>query len=744
MTVNLICGDALAELAQLLERKAILHKPQGIDISSDDLSPQLFPFQRAITAWAIRKGRCAIFADTGLGKTPMQLEWAHRIGGRSLVVAPLSVARQTVRIGGQFGIPVHYTRSGTELSEGINITNYEMLDHFDPSGFRSVVLDESSILKSLAGKTRRKLISMFGETPYRLCCTATPAPNDPSEIGNHSEFLGVLSMADMLATFFVHDEQEWRLKGHGRQAYYEWMASWAMSIRKPSDLGFDDAGYDLPPLEITPTFVSVAVASKGKLFFTGLSGISDRASVRRSTTAERVAAAAALVNGSGEQWILWCGMNGEADACAKAIAGSRNVQGADSIDSKVADIEAFQDGQFSALVTKPKICGHGMNLQNCHNMIFVGMNDSWETYYQCIRRCYRFGQTQPVRVYLVLSEAESEIYQNVMRKESQAREMSDELIRNVQQYETEEIKGRGHSVKAYREDTVRGENWTAMLGDSCKRLAEVATESIHLSVYSPPFANLYTYSASECDLGNCRDWEQFFEHYAYIIKELLRVTLPGRLTAVHASDIPAMLVKDGYIGFKDFPGEVVRAYIAAGWIFHGRITIDKDPQAQAIRTKSKGLSFGQMEKDSSWSRPALGDYVLLFRKPGENATPIRPVENGELDRDTWIEWARPVWYGISEGDTLQYTTARDPEDERHICPLQLGVVERCIKLWTNPGETVLTPFGGIGTEAYQAVRLGRRAILIELKPGYFRVAVGNLGAIEAKLAQGSLFSGSKA
>jgi DNA modification methylase len=368
------------------------------------------------------------------------------------------------------------------------------------------------------------------------------------------------------------------------------------------------------------------------------------------------------------------------------------------------------------------------------------MNDSWESYYQCIRRCYRFGQKHPVNVSLVISDAESEIYTNVQRKEEQAAEMATELIRNVQAVEVAELKGRKVKEEHYAEDTQTGDGWTAMLGDSCKRLKEIADDSIHLSVYSPPFANLYTYSASERDLGNCQGWEKFFAHYSFIIRELLRVTLPGRLTAVHSSDIPAMLVKDGYIGFKDFPGEIIKAYIASGWIFHGRITIDKDPQAQAIRTKAKGLSFGQMEKDASWCRPALGDYIVLFRKPGENAMPIQPIQNKELTRDLWIEWARPVWYGISEGDTLQYTTARDAEDERHICPLQLGVIERCIKLWSNPGETVLTPFGGIGSEAYQAIKFGRKAVLCELKPSYFRIAVQNLRKAEQDALQGTLYA----
>jgi len=244
---------------------------------------------------------------------------------------------------------------------------------------------------------------------------------------------------------------------------------------------------------------------------------------------------------------------------------------------------------------------------------------------------------------------------------------------------------------------------------------------------------------SERDLGNCRDWNEFFDHYKFIIREVLRVTKPGRVTCVHTSDIPAMAQKDGYIGVRDFPGEVIRAYENEGWVFHGRAFVQKNPQAQAIRTHSQALLFVQLRKDSSASRPALIDQVLIFRKPGDNAVPILPVENGEMDNELWIEWAHGIWMGISESDTLQFNPARGAGDEKHICPLQLGTIERCIKLYSNPGETVLTPFGGIGSEAYQAIRFGRKAILCELKSSYFDVAVQNLRNIEIETNSVSLF-----
>lgn len=711
----------MTDYEQFIESKRLYVKSHGPEVAPDAIHPLLFPFQRDLTRWAIRKGRTAIFADTGLGKTFMQLEWSRLIGHRTLIIAPLSVARQTVREARKLGLSVHYTRSGDDLHPGINITNYEMLGNFDADAFDAAVLDESSILKSLDGKTRQRLTEMFAETPYRLCCTATPAPNDIAEIANHAEFLGIMSRADMLATFFVHDDEGWRLKGHAHEPFFKWLASWSMSVRKPSDLGYSNEGYILPPLNISPLWIATDYTPEDQLFYTGLDGLKGRLDVRKSTIAAKVAATVELINGSDEQWIVWCGLNEEADALAKAISDSRNVQGSDSAESKATDIEAFQDGAYRVLITKAKVAGFGMNFQNAHNMAFVGLSDSWEAYYQCIRREYRFGQQNPVNVHIVLAEQEEPIYANVMRKEKEAVSMAAQLIDNVQNYERDEILA-AHAEWQYTKDVQHGKDWTLYLGDSAERLSEIADNSIGLSVFSPPFMSLYTYSPTERDLGNSRTPEEFFQHFSYIIDNLLRVTMPGRICAVHVADVPAMLVRDGYIGLKDFPGDTIRAFESRGWIWHGRVTIDKNPQAQAIRTHSKALLFVQVHKDSSWSRPAVADQILVFKKPGDNAIPIKP----DITNDEWITWAHPIWYNISETDTLQYTTARSEEDERHICPLQLGTIERCVRLWSNPDETVLSPFAGIGSEGYTALKFGRKFIGCELKPEYWQQAVKNL------------------
>lgn len=711
----------ISAYTEFLATKRLVVPSTGIAVRDSDIHPMLFPFQRDVTRWALRKGRAAMFADCGLGKTFMQLEWARLLGRPTLIIAPLSVARQTVSEAAKLSIEVRYARSGDDVVPGISITNYEMIQHFEPGQFGAVILDESSILKGLDGKTRHRLTEMFAHTPYRLCCTATPAPNDIAEIANHSEFLGIMTRAEMLAAFFVHDDKGWRLKGHAREGFFRWLASWGMSIRRPSDLGYPDDGFVLPGLHIQPDFVTASGAPDGRLFWDSLQGVSDRMAARRATIEERVSRAAELINGDDAQWIAWVGLNDEGRMLAQMVPDSVLQEGADSPDKKLAGIEAFQDGRTRVLITKPRIAGFGMNLQNCANMVFVGLGDSYEQYYQCIRRCWRFGQSRSVTVRIVLTDMDGEIYENVMRKEAQAAEMAEELFAHVTEFEREEIAGVQAHVE-YAEDTVQGDGYLLMLGDSAERLREVGSESIGLSVFSPPFVSLYTYSPTERDIGNSRTETEFFGHFGYIINELLRVTMPGRNCCVHVAQVPAMLARDGYIGLRDFRGQTIQAFEGHGWIYHGEVCIDKDPQAQAIRTHSKGLLFAQLRKDSSWLRPALADYVLVFRKPGENPVPIQP----DITNDQWIEWARPIWYGIRETDTLNASEAREHDDERHICPLQLGTIERCVRLWSNPGETILSPFAGIGSEGCVALKAGRRFVGCELKRSYWQAAHRNL------------------
>jgi len=752
---------------QFLDGKRIKFKNHGIDISKDVIHPFLFDFQKDIVKWAIRKGRCSVFLDTGLGKSYIAAEFARLTRQNTLMLAPLSVARQTVRLAKNIDMEIKYVRNQSEITDDkkVYITNYEMIDHFDFTHFGAIVCDESSLFKSLDGKIRKKLVNLCKDIPFRLCCTATPAPNDLAEIGNHAEFLGICTHSEMLSMFFIHANiqeetthqngmvtrkklgnkhgQEWRIKNHAYDAFYKWMASWSVSMRKPSDLDYNDNGFILPALNIEPLFIESEMdyVPDGELFFSGVKGFKDAAKVKRFTSNDRLTETKRILQENDGQFIIWCWLQSEADLLKKELDDCIEVRGDSAPEYKAQMIEDFQDGKFRILITKPKIAGFGMNFQNAHNMIFFSLSHSWEMYYQCIRRMWRFGQAEQVNVWLLISEYEKDVHNNIQKKERMAEAMKENLIKHIKLYEAEEL-GMTEEIDMdrYEDDIYKGDKFTAILGDSCEKLQEIESNSIHLTVYSPPFADLYTYSPSNRDLGNSLNWEEFFGHYSFIIRELNRITKPGRLTCVHVSDIPAMAVRDGYIGIKDFPGKVIEAHEKEGWVFTGRAFVQKNPQAQAIRTKSKALLFTQLRKDSSDSRPALIDQILIFKKDGENDSPVRPVDNGEMDNERWIAWAHGIWLGISESDVLKYANANDADDEKHICPLQLGTIERCIKLYSNPGETVLTPFMGIGSEVYQAIRYGRIGIGIELKRSYYDIAVNNCKFAEHQFAQHDLFS----
>jgi hypothetical protein len=413
----------------LASKKKTAHHA-GPTIPTDAIHPMLHDWQAYIVQWAARVGRAAVWANTGLGKTFMQLEWARLVtgDGTALVVAPLAVCQQTIREARKLGIVVEYVREHIP-GPGLWITNYEMAVKIDTDGLTAVVLDESSILKQADGKTRTALIERFREVPYRLACTATPAPNDPEELTSQAEFLGQSTRVNMLAAYFVHDDTGWRLKGHASGAMYTWMSSWAVALRKPSDLGYSDAGYNLPGLNIVSQPVESEIEAEGQLFPTDLGGVGGRAKVRRQTMGARCARAAALVAAEpDEPWVIWCGLNDEAELLAKLIPKSVNVHGAWSPEDKAAALLSFADGGITRLITKPSIASLGLNWQHCARMVFVGMNDSWEQYFQAIRRCYRYGQTRVVDVHVVLSDLEQQIAGNIARKENQADQMTSDLV----------------------------------------------------------------------------------------------------------------------------------------------------------------------------------------------------------------------------------------------------------------------------------------------------------------------------
>jgi len=748
---------AMNKYTQFLTNKIKHAKPVGFECEA--INESLFDYQKKIVRWSLKRGRAALFCDTGTGKTGMQLEWARHVhqhtGQPVLILAPLAVAQQTKREGEKFGIAVKVCETQADIADGVNVTNYEKLHHFTPETFGGIVLDESSILKSFDSKTRKQLSKFSEQIHFRLACTATPAPNDLIEIINHAEFLGVMSGKEIIALYFTQDgntTHKWRLKGHARRDFWKWVASWAVAMRKPSDLGFDDLGFDLPELHINQ--VSVAAPKPvDALFDVGLKTLQERRRSRKDSLDDRVSVCAEMVNNSDQPWMVWCDFNDESAMLAKAILDAVEVKGSDSSQHKADAMLGFSEGRYRVLVSKPSIAGFGMNWQHCANVVFVGMSDSYEQQYQAIRRCWRYGQTQPVNVYQIVSEADGDVVANIQRKEREHIQMMDNLIAEMN-FENQQMAGR--EEMEYAEDTVNGNGWTAMLGDSIERIKEIADESIGLSVFSPPFPGMYTYSNSARDIGNCQNLDELITQFSFLIPDLYRITMPGRNCAIHLTQQVAFKGTDGFTGLRDFRGRVIAAMEVAGWIYYGEVTIDKNPQVKAIRTRDAGLQFKSLATDSARMHMALADYILQFKKPGENPKPIRAGvskkyenESGWVTQEEWIEWAAPVWYGdfranggIRETDVLNVAQARETNDERHLCPLQLGVIERCVKLWSAPGDTVFSPFMGIGSEGYEAVRLGRKFIGCELKRSYWMSAIRNLRQAEqlAQREQYGLFS----
>lgn len=759
---------------EFVETKRMTVPAAGFDVEDDAINPMLFTFQRDIVRWALRRGKAAIFADCGMGKTPMQLEWARhvceRTGGNVLILAPLAVSKQTRREGEKFGIEVHLCKTGADVMPGINIANYERLHHFTPESFTGIVLDESSILKAHVGIMRHEITDFASSIPYRLAVSATPAPNDFLELTNHAEFFGIMTGKEIIALFFTQDGNssgEYRLKRHAEQDFWRWMATWSVALRKPSDLGYDDGLFILPPCNINQVTVDLDAFQAGMLFAVEAVGLEEQRAARRASMADRVAACAEMVNSSNEPWLVWCDLNDESAMLARAIPDAVEVKGSDSPEHKEDAMLGFSDGRYRVIITKPSIAGFGMNWQHCSHVAFVGLSHSYEQYYQAIRRCWRFGQENPVNVNVITSTAEGSVVANIEWKEKQAMEMYDNIVKHMSVYA--DIGTQKHEEMEYKEDVAYGEHWTMYLGDCVKVIDHIETESIGHTVFSPPFPGMYVYSNSPYDMGNVNSIDQMIEQMRYMVsrEKLGRIMMPGRSVAIHLTQAVAQKLRDGYIGIKDFRGAVIKMMEEEGWIYYGETCIDKNPQLKAQRTKDHGLMFKTLISDSARMHSALADYLLQFRKPGDNLVPIQAGSGrysangaeGWITNEEWINWARPVWYaadyapgtwrpdytgdsypeGIRETDVLNVRQARDTNDERHLAPLQLGVIERSIKLWSAPGETVFSPFGGIGSEGYMAVKLNRKFIGAELKQSYWRSAIQNLQIAESERSQTTLF-----
>ena len=708
------------------------HKNQGIIINEDDLNPSLFDFQKFIVKVALEKGKFALFTDTGTGKTIMQLEWANHISKHTnkpvLILAPLAVSGQTIQEGIKFDIEVKRPKAD-QLDPGVYITNYEQIDNINPFNYSGIVLDESSILKNFTGKTRTRIIEAFTDTPFKLACTATPSPNDYMELGNHAEFLNVMSRNEMLAMFFVHDMKhtsKWRLKGHARKDFWQWVSYWAVMMMKPQDIGFSAEGYDLPELKIIDHKIETPKTDNGLLFNDISVNATSFNQELRNTKDNRIEKAAEIANNTTDNIIIWIKQNEEADALKKLIPEAVEVRGNEKPEIKEKKLLGFGKDEFRVLITKPKIAQFGLNYQNCHNQIFAAPDFSFEGLYQAIRRSYRFGQKEEVNIYIISTDTMTNVIKSLDRKQNEFEKMQQEMRKaGVNMGKTEEVTN-------VNKETVQGDGFKMVLGDSVQEIKNVESESIGLSVFSPPFADLYTYSNNHQDMGNSKDYNEFFKHFDFLTSELYRIIKPGRLVVIHCMDLPIQKGKEGYIGLRDFSGMIVKNYQEHGFIYHDRITIWKDPVVEMQRTKALGLLHKQIKKDSSMCRTGIPDYLLVFRREGDNPEPIK---NTGIPVDLWQQYASPVWNDINYSNTLQRTSARAENDEKHIAPLQLETIARAIHLWSNPGDIVFSPFAGIGSEGYQALKMDRKFHGIELKQSYFEQAVKNLHNINMEKAQ---------
>jgi DNA modification methylase len=706
------------EYKEFLKTKEKNHISSGFKVDEINLNKNLFDFQKHIVKIALEKGRFAIFADCGLGKTLMQLSWSEAVYNHTnqpvLILAPLAVVQQTKREAEKFGIN----------KDSFEITNFDQLKNIDCSLYSGVVLDESSILKGRDGKLSRLIIDSFSSTPYKLACTATPSPNDHMELGQHSEFLGAMSYLEMLAMYFVHDGGEtskWRLRKHAQDNFWKYVCTWSLSLDNPSTLGFDGHLFELPEIEYIEHIIPVENNTNTLFGDVAVSATDLHKDLKRSFD-KRIEKTKELINNSDEQWIVWTLKNDEAATLNKCLKDSVNVQGSDKPETKANNLNRFADEDYQNLITKTSIASFGMNYQQCHNMIFTSYDFKFEAFYQAVRRCYRFGQKTKVKVHLLVPESQVNVRKSILEKEKKHKTM----ISEMSNYSAHTDYKLNKTKIMINKKEIKTDNYHIINGDCVQEVAKLDNNVADLVVFSPPFAELYVYSDKEEDMGNVSNYKEFEQHFKYLVPELKRTLKDGRICAVHCMDLPIQKGKEGFIGLRDFSGMLIDWFTDQGFIYHAKATLWKNPVTEMQRTKALGLLHKTIKKDSSMSRVGIPDYVLFFRNAGENEKPITHQSTDEskpdyLPVDLWQKYASPVWMDVDYKRTLQYRSGRDGNDEKHICPLQLDTIERIIHLYSNEGETVLSPFGGIGSEGFQAIKMNRKSISVELKESYFKI-----------------------
>ena len=734
----------LDEYQKFLEGKFKVHQNSGFEIELDSINPILFPHQKIAVKKALEKGRFALFLDTGLGKTLCELEWAKHIYNHTkkpvLIICPLAVSGQIIEEGRKFGYDINRLNLQKGIETIINVINFEQLSNVDVSLFSGIVIDESSILKSFTGALRNLIIKTFKDFKFKLACTATPSPNEYTEIGNHSEFLGVLDSSDMLTKFFSNDTSEaskFTLKGHAKKDFFRWLNSWGLCLTKPSDLGFSDLGYDLPPLNIIEYEIFTEKKDNGKLFNDTSVNATNFNQELRNTMEARLNKVAEIVNNSTDNFIIWIKQNDEADYLKKLIPDAIEVRGSELPETKEKKLLGFGKNEFRVMITKTKIAQFGLNYQNCNNQVFASLDFSFEGTYQAIRRCYRFGQTKEVNIHIVKTDTMKNVSDIIKQKEREFNIMRKEMINELANDLDFRLK------LDYTHQVVKAPDYEIHKGDSIELIDLIDDNSIDFSIYSPPFSSLYTFSDNIRDLGNCDSDEEFFQNYRFLLQKLFKKIRPGRLVAVHTKDLPMYKSRHGATGYRDFTGENLKLMEDVGFVYHSKITIWTDPVLERARTNCQRLLYKQVQSDASLSGVGTPDYLTIFRKwENIDSDLYRPVDwkNREnFPLDTWQKWASPVWFDIMRVDVLNSRIAKDSDDEKHLSPLQLGIIERAIAMWTNENETVFTPFAGIGSAIYQAVKMNRKGIGIELKDAYFNQACKNIEQAVQEKKQLTLF-----
>lgn len=731
------------EYQEFLKTKQKRIIESGFDISESELNPMLFDFQKDIVIRALKSGKYAVFADCGLGKTPMQLEWAAKVTEKTnkpvLILCHLAVSAQTIQEGIKFNIHVEKLKSNV-FGKGIYISNYEQIDNIDASQFSGIVLDESSILKNFTGVYKNKLVDAFVNTQYKLCCTATPSPNDLNEIGNHSQFLNILDAQDMRSKWFVRDEgmNNYRLKRHAKNDFYGWISSWATMLTNPCDLGYCETGkkFVLPELKfIEHEIVTDLKIGTGRLFNEGHVNATNFNAELRETKEKRLQKTVEICNKTTGQILIWVKQNEEGEWLRKNLNDCKEVKGSDSVEYKESTLLGFAKGEFRILITKAKIAQFGMNFQNCAVQIFPSLDFSFEAFYQQVRRSYRFGQNANVNIHLIKTDTMDNVVKTIEKKEKQFKEMQTEMNKNINDFKY----GLLHD---YERKEIITNDAVLIKGDSCIEIKSIPDNSVDLIVFSPPFSSLFTYSNYIHDMGNNENHDEFFKQYSFLLKHLYRILKPGRLMCCHTKDLGVYKNSSGYTGMYDFTGEHTRAVMAENFKLHSKITIWTDPVLEMQRTKTQRLLYKQVTSDSSKTGIGMAEYITIFKKwegNEEDWTPITNITKKNFPLDVWQNWASPVWMDIKRTDVLNGKEGTDLGDEKHIAPLQLEVIHRLVNLWSNKGETVFTPFLGIGSEIYVSVKNGRKGIGIELKDSYFDTAVRNIRNAEQNKMQLTIF-----